>query len=307
MDRSATLSVAGTGARVVTCPTLCRTGLSAERARWPATTMVRALAMVDRLAWHLDPMVPRLADRLRWAQQRRVDPALRVVERLVARNDVALDIGANQGLFTSHLLGVVGSRGSVHAFEPNPIHHPRLRRLGRGNPQLTIHSLALSDGAGDAQLRVPIVEGVAQPGVASLETRSLAADDYQLVAARRDRLDDVLGDLSRLNFIKCDVEGHEQAVLDGARGLLERHRPAVLVEIEQRHRSIAPAATFALMEEVGYAGFCVFPSGLRPLTEFDLERDQLQFINSVGFQGKMPDGYVHDFVFVSDAKSLTSV
>jgi FkbM family methyltransferase len=39
------------------------------------------------------------------------------------------------------------------------------------------------------------------------------------------RLSDVLTDLARLDFVKCDVEGHERAVLAGALPLLERfHR-----------------------------------------------------------------------------------
>ena len=40
---------------------------------------------------------------------------------------------------------------------------------------------------------------------------------------------------SPISFIKCDVEGHEFAVLRGAERLLARSKPALLVEIEERH------------------------------------------------------------------------
>lgn len=41
--------------------------------------------------------------------------------------------------------------------------------------------------------------------------------------------------LGRVDFIKADVEGAEAAVLSGARRTLLRHRPALLLEIEDRH------------------------------------------------------------------------
>jgi hypothetical protein len=37
------------------------------------------------------------------------------------------------------------------------------------------------------------------------------------------------------DFIKCDVEGAEGEVFQGARGLLERHRPRVLCEIHSEN------------------------------------------------------------------------
>jgi hypothetical protein len=37
-------------------------------------------------------------------------------------------------------------------------------------------------------------------------------------------------DLPRLYLIKIDVEGHERQVLDGAAAILDRHRPALVIE-----------------------------------------------------------------------------
>ena len=47
-------------------------------------------------------------------------------------------------------------------------------------------------------------------------------------------LDDALGDLPRLDFVKMDIEGHEPQALEGFSRLIGRHRPVLLVEFNPR-------------------------------------------------------------------------
>ena len=92
-------------------------------------------------------------------------------------------------------------------------------------------------------------------------------------------LDEVLdADDRRVRFVKCDVEGHELAVLRGAAKVLENARPVLLVEIEWRHAGDAMHETFELLRAAGYAGEVVTPAGLRPLSDFDVDRDQLAYL-----------------------------
>jgi Methyltransferase FkbM domain len=41
--------------------------------------------------------------------------------------------------------------------------------------------------------------------------------------------------ISRLDFVKIDVEGAELQVLEGGQRVIETHRPVLLIEIEARH------------------------------------------------------------------------
>ena len=40
---------------------------------------------------------------------------------------------------------------------------------------------------------------------------------------------------NKISFIKIDVEGHELKVIDGAKETLKKHKPNLLIEIEEKH------------------------------------------------------------------------
>jgi FkbM family methyltransferase len=251
----------------------------------------------------LDEPAPRLADRMRWRRLRRLDTARRVVDLLVGRGDVVLDIGAAHGHFSTRMLDLVGSRGAVLAFEPNPVHHPRLHTIARTGP-LTLHPVALSDHPGEASLHVPVLDGRARAGLASLEPRGDA--EVQEVQVPVMRLDDLVGDEVKVAFIKCDVEGHEDAVMRGAQALLARDQPPILIELEQRHRGEDVGVAIDHFTAMGYEAWAVFSSGLRPLSAFDLERDQLAIVRQ-GEPEVMPPEYVNDFLFARPGTELGPV
>ena len=99
---------------------------------------------------------PSLGARLTWIRgKHRRDVALRALEVLLSKGDVAIDVGANWGFFTYHLARLVGRTGRVHAIEPDPTHLPSLRAIQRGRAQVTIHPVGLSDCEGVAELHVP--------------------------------------------------------------------------------------------------------------------------------------------------------
>ena len=114
------------------------------------------------------------------------------------------------------------------------------------------------------------------------------------------RLDDVYeGDAG---FIKIDVEGHEQAVLDGAIGTIRRCRPRMLVEIDERLSpgGLERAKTF--FAALGYRGHYIYQARLLPIEEFRPDRLQHpdNLPNLVGSlkQRKRFGDYVYNFIFL---------
>jgi FkbM family methyltransferase len=253
---------------------------------------------------------PRLAARVTWeVKRRRGDYTMTLVERLVHPGDHVVDAGANWGLFTARLAELTGSTGRVTAFEPNPGHATTLGAIAARHPWVTVHEAALSDSPGEAELAVPVHQGRELSALASLEPA--AADDevrFRKVPVEVTTLDAALGEGGPpVRFVKCDVEGHELAVLRGGERMLRRDRPALLLEAEQRHQPEGASVTDVLdhLRWMGYRGWCVRGDRVAPLRGFDVERDQLAFLRDTGFVAHdMPEGYVNSFLFQApDASS----
>lgn len=241
---------------------------------------------------------PRVA-RLWWLRAHARDPALKLVERLVGEGQTVVDIGADLGLYASKLADLVGPRGRVHAFEPNPTRHMVLEKLAEAQPNVEVHPVGLSDHEGQEELFVPIEQGEA---VSALGRLSPPSSDVEGVSWDRTPVNvttldrELQAERTRISCIKCDVEGHELAVVRGAEQTLREARPALLTEIEHRHSEAGVEATFEHLLGLGYSGWAIGPEGPYPLDQFDLERDQLAFLS--GFELRdMPPGYVHDFLF----------
>jgi FkbM family methyltransferase len=159
--------------------------------------------------------------------------------------------------------------------------------------------MALSGRRGRLSLCVP--SGSGRTHAASLEVRS---DDSgarsESVEVDVTTLDSFFANQTRgPNFLKIDVEGHESSVLDGGRETLERHRPALLIESEGRHRMDGDVRTvFDMLESLGYVGSFFNGGRRRPLTDFKPAVHQCIDPKS----SQVPRGYVNNFAFEPSAE-----
>jgi FkbM family methyltransferase len=251
---------------------------------------------MNRIERAVDGLDPGLSVRLRALKMRlRHDITRRLIRDMIGPAEVSVDVGANRGVYTYIMSAKVGPGGHVHAVEPFPGNGERLQAIARRRGNITVHTLALSDRSGTAVLRIPVHHGHRIDALASLEPNRAWQGDSCVVSLRT--LDELLEGERRISFLKCDVEGHEQRVFEGAAGILGRGRPVVLAEVEQRHRTDPIENTFALFADAGYQGWFVAADRLRPLREFNVARDQLSFLDGRFVPYQMPSGYVSDFLF----------
>jgi FkbM family methyltransferase len=246
-----------------------------------------------RLLWHLD--------------RREYGPARVMLRRYLHPGDTVLDVGANWGLMTSRLADRVGPDGRVVAFEPNPGHLPELQRVAQRLPNVTVHPVALSDEPGTLELHVPISPPRRLLGERRVHAMATIAPPshrpstaYATVPTAVRRLDDMVDEglvPADVDFLKCDVEGHELAALRGAERLLRSARPTALIEVEQRHQERPIGEVFAFLQELGYDGQVLHGSDLRPLSEFDVQRDQVAFLRPNALFSAPAPGYLFEFLF----------
>ncbi len=193
------------------------------------------------------------------------EPELLGLDQLVGPGDTCFDIGAAYGMYSFTLADLVGGSGSVHSFEPQRKPYGVLdtgRRLG-GVEHLRPERAGMGREPGTSHLRLPVrfglpIHGHAHVGDSTDErprptwwshTRSLPTTIHSVDEVREQR------SIERVHFMKVDVEGFEPSVVEGARKTIAEHRPALLLEIEDRHlgRYDTTAAEFTRsLREQGY-------------------------------------------------------
>jgi FkbM family methyltransferase len=137
-------------------------------------------------------------------------------------NALVLDVGANAGQY-SELVRELGPSTAVHAFEPHPVSFEELARVA-ARICVTAHPIALGEARGEIEIFDYTDEAGSQH--ASVY-REVIEDVHRRPSAawkvRCETLDTVAGELGliKIGLLKIDTEGHELAVLRGARRLLE--------------------------------------------------------------------------------------
>jgi FkbM family methyltransferase len=203
----------------------------------------------EKLSMLVPPSVfyPRLIDE----QARSGEPELAVLAKLIPAGGTAVDVGANQGLFSYALSEIADS---VIAFEPNPDYAFFARWMLRGRAQ--VYQLALSDASGRGTLYVPISDnGMVLHLAGNLRRTHTQFRHMQTFDVEMRTLDEF--GLTGVRFIKVDVEGSERAVLDGARGTIARDRPIILLELLSGTYADPAVCTEAISECFGYDAFIV--------------------------------------------------
>lgn len=215
-----------------------------------------------------------------------------VYAALLREGDTAFDIGANAGRVTTFIARVIGSGGCVVAFEPVwSVYRELCRNVrdldSRAAPVAPV-PFGFADVAGIRELHVP--EGISE--LASL------ADERKWEAAHRitwseshkamfRRLDEFLQttNVPMPVFIKLDVEGAENMVLDGAGTVLAgERRPLMLIELFAPWQKVMGFHPYDLLSRLAaneYEFLFVCPKGL--MTHLPTREDP--------FPGEFRDGY----------------
>lgn len=194
----------------------------------------------------------------------RVEPELARLAEYVPRGGTAVDVGGWFGPWTKRLIPLADQVVTVEAV-PAMAH-----LLRRAFPQVQVVQAAASDRCGETDIWIPHVGPYA--GVSSVEN-SLGIP----VKVPQITLDSL--EIEHVSFIKMDIEGHELAALHGARETIERDHPVLIVELEERHRPIAPV--LELLGSFGYTGHVLTEGHWVALDEFDLIGHQKAAVQQV--------------------------
>jgi len=189
-----------------------------------------------------------------------------VVGHLVSEGDSVIDIGASIGGYTRYLSDKVGPRGHVYSFEANPstfdflTHNVAALKLSNVTP----FNSAVSDVAGTAELLIPQYRWGSECHY-DARLSGPVKSNWRKVPVTTVTLDAALADRS-IAFIKCDANFHELACLQGAVKLIEKSRPAMLIEVnpDPDDPTTSAYSTFALLSQYGYQAYWFDRQKMRP-------------------------------------------
>ena len=149
-----------------------------------------------------------------------------------------VDVGAHIGWYSLKAAKLVGAKGRVIAVEPDRDTLGRLRdniRASGAGAVILVAPVACSDS--ESTLNFYSAPG-ANTGESSLSLAN-ASQDGKVAATyqvRARRLDDIVNEagVARVDAMKIDVEGAEYLVLKGAVETLNRFKPVVVLEVNDR-------------------------------------------------------------------------
>lgn len=159
------------------------------------------------------------AQQLLYLQGERFVRERHLIRPFLAPGMTVVDVGANIGYYLLMFEQVIGPKGRVVCFEPEPMNLIELKlniaRNSFGN--VSVIEKAVGARPGRVRFGQTINGGVLAPG-------DSGGMEVEMVA-----LDGALE--QRADFLKIDVEGYEGHVLFGAANFIRQHRPRLFVEI----------------------------------------------------------------------------
>jgi FkbM family methyltransferase len=178
-----------------------------------------------------------------------------IAERL-PRGGIAIDVGAHGGQFTRLLAGMVPD-GLVIAVEPSGYARSLLKIALwiRRIRNVVVVAAGLGSETGVALIHTPIKRrGDMGYGLATLATLSRPSIAEPVAVVTLDQLVEALA-LPAVHLIKADIEGFEAAMIAGARRTIERHRPALLLEMSDPLLQRAGSSLAALWRQLLSLGY----------------------------------------------------
>jgi len=198
------------------------------------------------------------------------------LKEIINKGNTVVDIGANLGYYSRNFARWTGKEGQVHAYEPVPPIYRVLTKNLKKYSNVSIHPFALGEEDKEISLGNNTLSN--RGYVASGSNFILDSDGQEQAETTFDAVmknaSNELGRLGKIDFIKCDVEGHEYYILSQINDILRRWKPKVLVESHGDNRN----KVIDLFTNIGYKGFLLINGELVDLEKTNDHHKDILFI-----------------------------
>lgn len=175
----------------------------------------------------------------------------------------AVDIGFNIGMQAELILPLTS--GNIYGFEASKKIFDFAAQKFSGNERVKLFHCAVADTEGIAQFIDTELWGAGSLRHTSGMDYCKVGDAYTTIPVELKRLDTLLAGQDNVGLMKLDIEGAELPALEGARELLRRNRPFIVMEychnmlsFEFRGKPITGDTLFEYAKEIGYKVYNIY-------------------------------------------------
>jgi len=169
--------------------------------------------------------------------------------RIIKKNDIVLDVGANIGYHTLHFARIVGDNGHVISFEPHKVLFNILSSnilINNLSNRVTQKNYGLSST--NSKMFFCDIEDVTYDteNLVNYGGLNLKNEKTNNLEVRVKTLDSLNFD-TEINFVKVDIEGMELEFLKGSISTLQLYTPTIFIEISKNKNKV-----IKILKDIGY-------------------------------------------------------
>ena len=200
-----------------------------------------------------------------------------LLRRILFQGAVAVDVGANIGIYSQFFSDCVGPSGLVHSFEPSRDNFRRLSAATRDVSNVRLTQAVVGERSGECTLYIS--------DNLNVDHRAYRADgdSRRCVPTQMVALDDYFKPGQRVDLIKMDIQGYELHALRGAQRVLKEN-PGINLLLEFWPAGLAQAGVrweelVELLQSADMHLSLMRTYGLVPFNARDVQTDASWYIN----------------------------
>ena len=188
-----------------------------------------------------------------------------------------IEVGANVGTETISYCDLVYPYGTVHAFEPLPDNVLSLNKIARNIRNLIVYSKAISNEKAIMHFQIPPKYESGIGKIVNIENNADLKNTFEIETLPLDSYFDIFKDVG---LIAIDTEGHEPFVLEGSTKIINKFRPAVIIEVSpkllKKYAGSSSEKIFQFFNDKDYLCFKIEPFTLGEVAEADIHSNKTQ-------------------------------
>ncbi len=178
----------------------------------------------------------------------------------LADGGVFFDVGAHHGIYTLLVHDLTDGNVPIYAFEPSPTHSDLLKKTVRHLVGVTVVPVAVNS-TNNPTTFYENDRTVSTLDKAVTEFVSNARLSFKEIIVPSITIDSYCNEHDvKPSFIKIDVEGAEQAVIEGALDILRTEHPVIALEVWGENNNHHLEAV-RILKDIGYVSYRILDSG----------------------------------------------